>query len=139
MTVDAPTYDLYCRYPHQTSPQPCHVYLDAAHERLGAEYDSEIGNAVPMAVHHGHVCRWSIPALRDAAVEALLAEIVPLAERVIAGYESVWDGHNNVARYDADATDAISEIEALCEAAGHDEGQMLMVWQAADWLAGLKV
>ena len=34
MTVDAPTYDLYCRYPHQTSPQPCHVYLDAAHERL---------------------------------------------------------------------------------------------------------
>ena len=79
--------ELYTRYPGQSAAQSCHVELDAERGTLSAASNPEIGNAVPMAVHHGRVLRWQIQPLRADAANALLAEIAPLAERVVAGYE----------------------------------------------------
>lgn len=123
--------DLHLQYPGQNRPQSCFVELDCRDGRLSAEADPEIGNASPVDVHHGHRQRWTIPALKAQAANALLAEIAPLADRVCAGYSSEWNGSNHVARFTADAAETIEEIASLCDAA--DPGDVVVVWAAADW------
>ena len=88
---------LHHQYPGQTSPQPCYVELDCEAENLSADWNGELGNAVPLSVWHGHTRRWAIPALQAQAANSLLDEIAPLAQRVIDGYTSEWDGNNHVA------------------------------------------
>jgi hypothetical protein len=128
--------ELYHRYPRQTEPQDAYVWLNCKTRRLGAEYNPEIGNAVPTSVYHGHVQRWTIPTLKGAAATALLESLAPLAARVCDGYSSEWDGSNHVAEFTADAEAAREEIERLCEDAdGERDG--VVVWEAADWLGGI--
>lgn len=131
--------ELHHRYRGQTSAQDCYVWLNCKTSKLGASHDAEIGNAVPFAVHHGHTQRWSIPALKADAANALLEEIAPLAARVVAGYSSEWDGSNHVANFNADAEAAREEIEALCERAtnGADESDTVNVWEASAWYSGV--
>lgn len=129
--------ELHVTYPRQTQAQPCYVELDARDDgRLSAAANPEIGNAVPFDVVHGHVQRWTIPALKADVANELLKEIAPLAERVVAGYESTWSGSNHVAAFDEDATVAIEAIGDLCDRAG-GEDEALSVWEAADWFSGL--
>ena len=130
--------ELYRRFPQQTKAQRCYVELDARDGgSLSAEYNPEIGNAVPFAVHYGNVLRFSIPALRADAATCLLAEIAPLAERVVAGYSAQvdWNG-NPMGKFDTDAAEAISEIEDLCDRAG-GEGEEIVIWDASCYLGGL--
>lgn len=131
--------ELHRQYSGQHKPQPCCVSLNCATGRLTAEYDAEIGNGVPFAVYHGHVQRWSIPALKADVANALLREIAPLAERMIAGYERVWDGHNHVAEFSEDADEADDAIIALCNRVTEDadERSTVQVWDASDWFAGI--
>jgi hypothetical protein len=130
---------LHHRYAGQSEPQDCFVALNCESGRLYASHNTEIGNAVPFAVHHGHVQRWSIPALRDGAANDLLDELAPIAERIVAGYVSRWDGHNHVAKFTADATEAIDEIRAACEAveARDDSDDAVSVWDAGSWFGGV--
>lgn len=122
-------YPLYCRYPGQTAPQPAYVELDTETGELSADYDGEIGPAVPAAVYEGRVRRYQVPkpdAWRLADIESLLAEIAPLAERVIdAGTE--------------DLHKIECEIEAMIEDMQPRRGDIVGVWQAADWLDGVDV
>lgn len=130
---------LHRQYAGQHKAQPCYVSLDCASGRLTAEHDPEIGNAVPFVVYHGHVQRWSIPALKADVVNALLREIAPLAERMIAGYERVWDGHNHVAEFSEDADEADDAIVALCNRVTEDadEHSTVQVWDASEWFGGI--
>lgn len=128
--------ELHHQYPGQSGPQRCYVELDARTGELGAESNPEIGNAYPFDVHHGHRIRWSIPALKAPVANVLLEEIAPIADRIVAGYERVWDGSNNVARYTDDARAAEEEIGRLCEATRGDGGE-LVIWDASDWYAPL--
>lgn len=131
--------ELHHHYSGQSSPQDCYVWLNCETSKLGATHNAEIGNAVPVAVHHGHTQRWSIPTLKADAANALLEEIAPLAARVVAGYSSEWDGSNHVADFDADAEAAREEIDTLCERAtnGADESDTVNVWQARDWFGAV--
>lgn len=129
--------ELYERYPGQTEPQGAQVYVDAPRRVLGAEVDPEIGNAVPMSQYHGHVLVFAIPPLREGPANELLNRIEPLAERVCDGYESAWDGQNEVGEYDDDAQDAIAEIVRLCERAGDDPEDQIVVWDAEAYLESL--
>jgi len=128
---------LHCHYDRQTNAQDIYVELDCRNETLGVNYNGEIGNAVPFSVYHGHEQRFGIPLLTTDATNSLLDEIAPIAERVAAGYASVWDGNNNVARFNDDAQEAIEEIGALCDAAfeNADESDIISEWNAGDWLA----
>lgn len=127
--------ELHRHYAGQTSPQDCYVSLDCASGRLSAGHNPEIGNAVTAREYHGHIQAWSIPAMREEPANELLEEIAPIAERVVAGYTSEWDGSNRVAAFDEDAQAAIGEIAALCEAAERDaESTALRVWDAGEWL-----
>jgi len=109
------TDELVHMYPGQSDPQPCYVELDLQDGVMTADWNSEIGNAIPFTVYHGHVRRYSIPSLSADAANDLMRELLPLAERVVAGYESVWDGHNNVAILTDDASEANDVIEEWCQ------------------------
>ncbi len=123
--------DLHLHYPGQTRRQPCHVELDIRGDgELTAEADPEIGGAYPMAVGHGLVLRWTIPALCGDAANDLLQRLAPLAQRVVDGSDEEWDGSNRVGKLNDDARAAVEEIEAICD---HVDGSEIVVWKAEDW------
>jgi len=109
------TDELVHKYPGQSDPQPCYVELDLRDGVMLADWNSEIGNAIPFSVYHGHVQRYSIPSLTADAANALMQELLPLAERVVDGYESVWNGNNNVAKLTDDASEANDAIDDRCQ------------------------
>lgn len=123
---------LHHRYRGQTSAQPAHVELDCDTGKLSASHNTEIGSGVPVKVWHSRTLRWRIPALTAEAANALLEEIAPLCERIVAGYEKVWDGNNHVGQFDDDAIAARDEVYALCDR-NWSEGEVIEVWDAADW------
>lgn len=129
--------ELHHRYPREQKPQRCFVELDLRTGVLGAAYNPEVGGGEPMDVFHGHRVRWTIPALREAAANDLLAKIAPLAERMVDGYESIWNGNNNVAKLDESAQTAEEDIGVLCERAGDDEMSTVDTWQASEFFAVL--
>jgi hypothetical protein len=126
--------DLYLRYRGQHSPQPCYVQLDCEAETLCAEVDGSIGPGTPFRVWHGRTLRWSIPALTESAAEGLLLDLIPLAQRIVDGYECRWDGSNHVGRLTEDAREAAEAIRDLCDR-NWSEGEVLSVWDASDWYA----
>lgn len=123
-------FDLYRWYDRQSEPQPCFVQFHTETGSLTADFDAEIGNAVPMHVCHRRVLRWSIPLLTADRVNDLLDQLAPLCERIYSGSRTVWDGNNHVGRLDADAEKAREEIEAICDALESD----VNVWEAGDFL-----
>lgn len=127
--------ELYRHYRGQTSPQSCFVELDCEDGELRASYNPEIGNGVPFNVWHGRAIRWGIPALTAEAANALLAEILPYAQDILAGYTSEWDGHNHVGRYSEIANEAIEAANSLCDRDW--EGQTIESWDACDWFGGV--
>ncbi len=121
---------LYGRYDGQTQEQPAYIELDLEDKTLSADWNGEIGNAVPMDVWHGLRRRYHIPCLVADEANALMEEIAPLCERVVAGSEIVWDGNNWVAKLNEDAEDAEMEIDRMCEQA---EGETVSEWEASDF------
>jgi hypothetical protein len=127
--------DLFMHYQLQTQRQGCYIELDCRSGLLTAEYNSEISNAVPCTVWHGHDQRWPIPLLRGQSANALMDEIAPLAQAVLDGYASVWDGSNLVAHFSPTAQAAIEEIATLCSATEWmDAEHALSEYEAGDWL-----
>jgi hypothetical protein len=123
--------DLHLKYRGQHGAQPVYVQLDCDSATLSAAASGEIGSGIPMRAWHGRWQRWTIPALTAEAANGLLAEILPLAERIVAGYYCRWDGHNHVGRFDDDAAEASEGVSALCDRDW--DGQTIEVWDACDW------
>ncbi|OGN97548.1 MAG: hypothetical protein A2Y89_06695 [Chloroflexi bacterium RBG_13_51_18] len=129
-------FELAHQYPMQNKPQDCYVALDLKNETLSADWNCEIGTAVPMDVYHGHTRRYTIPCLLMDTANFVLEDIAPLAERVIAGYKSMWTGNNNVATLNDDAQQAEGEINKICEETyeSADETNTVQICDAEDWL-----
>jgi hypothetical protein len=121
---------LYRRYDGQTSPQPCYIELDLNNGTLSADYDSEVGNAVPSTVRHGFERRYAIPAVTGSAADDLMRKIAPLADRVLADWDSEWDGNNTVAVLGEDAAEAENEIVEMLESDEDlaDDEDLVTVW-----------
>ncbi|MFF1284328.1 helix-turn-helix domain-containing protein [Streptomyces sp. NPDC058299] len=102
---------LHRHYDGETGAQPAYIELDLREGTLHADYDSEIGSAVPFSVYHGFERRYGIPVLTAEAANRVLREIAPLAERILADWEEEWDGNNMVAHLGEDAQAAEEEIE----------------------------
>lgn len=114
--------ELYRHYDGQTEPQEAYIELDTQNETLSATYNGEIGNAVPFTVYHGLDRRYGIPILTAEAANRVMHEIAPLADRIIAGTEAVWDGNNTVAELTDDALAAEEQIEKLLGLPTQDGG-----------------
>lgn len=103
--------ELHRQYDGEMQPQPCYIELDLREGTLLADWNAEVGNAVPESVYHGFERRYRIPCLTADAANRVMNEIAPLAGRVVAGFEEEWDGKNMVARLSDDAQNAEDEIE----------------------------
>jgi hypothetical protein len=126
---------LYNQYQGQTTSQPAYIELDPEAKTLCANWSGEIGNAIPMAVYHSRLFRWTIAAsMSAAAIGELLRETMPLAERVCAGYACEWDGNNHKGRLNPDAGVAEDEMQELCDSYSHDEDNLDTVIDVEDWL-----
>lgn len=105
------TAALYCHYSGQYERQDCFIALDLETGRMWANYNLEIGDAVPVSVWHGRTRRFTIPCMSAADANALLDEIASDAQAVLDGADIEWDGNNHVGVLDADATAAAERIE----------------------------
>lgn len=103
--------ELYCHYEGQSEAQPAYLELDLRTGALVADYNAEVGNAIPFSAYHGFDRRYAIPVLTADAANRVMREIAPLAARILADWEEVWDGRNMVARLGKDAIAAEDEIE----------------------------
>lgn len=109
-------HQLYHRYPGQTNPQGCYIELDTRTGEWTADYNAEIGNAVPMDVWHSRTLRFRLGAVPNAAhANRLLEELAPLAQRILDGASVEWDGSNLVGRFTADAQAAENEIDEILD------------------------
>ena len=134
VTIPESDAELYHRYPGQSTPQGVYLELDPETGAMSLGTNYEIGNAVPASVWNCRVHRYPVPgALTVQGATVLLAEASPLAERIVAGYECVWDGSNFVGRLTDEATQAGLALLALAASYG-DEDQLLQVWAGGDWL-----
>ena len=126
---------LHLHYTGQTEAQPCYLELDLEEETLTADYNAEIGNAVPFAVHHGRRRRYTIPALTSMAANNLMRELSPLMETVLQDSSIVWDGRNNIACLGEDAQAAEEAIEQRCDELADyaADGDIISVWSADDF------
>ncbi|KNE83336.1 hypothetical protein AB0B04_19340 [Streptomyces xinghaiensis] len=105
--------ELYRQYDGQFEAQPAYIELDLREGTLLADYNGEIGNAVPFSVYYGFERRYGIPVLTADAANRVMREIAPMAARILADWEEVWDGQNMVARLGKDAIAAEDDIETL--------------------------
>jgi len=112
LQIVKPTEPLLNWYPQQTQPQSTYLVLDLDSGVLTADYNHDIGDAVPMSVWHGRVRRYRLPSpyLTPDCIGAIMDELAPLFERVLAGSEIVWDGSNLVGQLDDDAAQASEAI-----------------------------
>ena len=124
---DAP---LYKRYPRQNKPQPAYVSLEAD-GTVRADYNGEIGNAVPMDVWHNRTIRTPVPCeVRADALKAyLLGEGRAHLATMYAGHTVRWDGNNRVGELDEAAMNARAALEA-----GLKDLDTWTVWPAHEWL-----
>ncbi len=76
---------LYCMYPRQQRPQPAYIELDTRTGRMRADYDGEIGNAVPMDVRNGTVRRYYTGTMSNDDANDLMDVLAPEAQRVLDG------------------------------------------------------
>ena len=123
--------ELFRQYHGQSEPQPAYIELDLKNETLLADYDSEIGSGSPASVHYGFDRRYRIPLLTGKAANALMERLRPLAERILADWEEIWDGNNMVARLGEDALaaeEAIEEILGDGDEDDWDSASLIAVW-----------
>ena len=125
---------VYCQYQGQHNLQPAYIELDCRGDgELMADYSGDIGNAVPSYYWHGLAVRWHIdPATSGESLLNLFAnqEFLDVCQRILDGFEEVWDGNNFVGRYNEDADEAVEEAKTII----NNELETCEVWDVNEWL-----
>ena len=124
---------LYHKYQGQFNPQPAYIELDCRGGELVADWNGEIGNAIPFYYFHGLAVRWSVSStISGASLKTILSDTDFLAEcqAIVDGFEVVWDGSNHVGRYADDWEEHFDNAERIIEQLTDE----IEVWTAEDWL-----
>lgn len=126
---------LFCQYPRQNSPQPAYVCLDCRSGNLYGDYNTEIGNAIPVSIYNGFIQIWGVnSAITHKALTDLLEEIAPLAQEVLDGYsEDLVNGCNYRGVLSEAAKNASEKIESICEAIEDYPENLESVGTCYDW------
>lgn len=121
------------------------ITLDLADSSWYVRQRHQSENSYPFYEWHGHAVSYALQGNADASrfAEWMAAEVAPVLARIQDGYESAWDGSNNVARLNEDAREAREELDALfapdvdvAYPTLSDESGGL--WDAPDWLDGAR-
>lgn len=127
---------LYEQYPGQINPQDAYITVDPVDGEMLADYNPEIGNAVPMDVWNGLVKRIPIPnTLKGKYVHPYMEEVRIRIEHACTGFESTWNGSNYVGYWPNWTQDLDYELESVCQEWTQDEESNVAVWDAADWFS----
>lgn len=124
---------LYHKYQGQFNAQPAYIELDCRDGELMADWNGEIGNAIPFYYFHGLAVRWSVSStISGASLKTILSDADFLAEcqAILDGFEEVWDGSNHVGRYADDWEEHFNAAERIIERLTDE----IEVWSAEDWL-----
>lgn len=129
---------VYMQYAGQCQPQPAYIALDADGD-VYADYNSEIGNAVPCSVWNGLDRRIDISPFCSAnGLQQLFADkaFVNAVNRYYAGRSTEWDGNNWTSELNEDAEEALSQLEQMCDMY---EGKVptVGIYTAGDWIENL--
>lgn len=138
VTIIYPTECLHYRRHGEHRPQPVVLELDPERRELTVRVDHNDRHTTSFAVYHRRVAHWEVPALTQSAAEELLEDVLPLAERAVAGYSTRWNGHNRIGEYAGDGADAMDEISELLERRHWHEDDTVQVWDASDYLAPIR-
>jgi len=125
--------ELHLHYRGQTSPQRVWLSLHCETGELCCYPDGEIGPSTPFDVYHGRRMRWGIPALRAEAANALMERVEGLAQEIVAGYETRFDGSNRVGRLNETARNAADAIASICF--DLDSADAIAIWEADEYFA----
>lgn len=126
---------LYCRFPTQTERQPCRLNFNPDLGLMWCDYAPSIGGGTTAERFHGMILYVEIPCINADAANRLMEEAAGLAETVMDGWRSFWNGSNLVGQLNASAQAAFGEIERLCAEENFAEGDYLMPEQisAPEW------
>ncbi|MEV4767815.1 hypothetical protein [Micromonospora humida] len=125
---------LFRHYDGEAYPQPCYVHLDLEDGQVHCDYTASIGGAVPIAIHDRRTLTWQIPPLTADSANRLMAEIAPLAQRVLDGASIEFNGSSHIGTLDDDAQDASDEIETIASSWADDNGtDVVSAVDAYDW------
>lgn len=132
--LDRSKAPLYCQYQGQCQPQPAYIELDCRGAgELIADYNGEIGNAVPSYYWHGLAVRWGVSCETSAdSLRSLFADddFMATCQRIVDGFEEEWDGSNFVGRYNDDANSAIEDAERIID----NSLDQVEVYDVESWL-----
>ena len=123
---------LYHRYPGQTGPQDAFIAIDRRDGEVYADWNGEIGNAVPHEVWSSDVIRLALPAaLLPTAANRLMARLVEegLVARILLGADAEADQ----GAYDP-LDDACEDARRLIEDEV-DEDDLVVAWDAGEYWA----
>ena len=102
---------------------------------MSADWDGEIGNAVPASVWHGRARRYQLPSpylTREHIVE-FMKDAAPLCEIVCDEYEERWNGSNHVGELTEEGEDAEFALRSMLESHRIDSDYEIVVMDAGDW------
>lgn len=128
---------LFHHYPREINPQGAFVELSEEGE-VSADWDSEIGNAVPSFLWHGRTIRVPVSPFVSGSDLADYLERFDrgrvLLERIHEGHSVAWDGSNFVGNLNEDAQAAREELEAALQELGQADVQPTEEWvSSAPW------
>lgn len=133
---------VFCRYPHQATPQPAFIALDLRENTVSVDYSGEIGNAIPASVYHGLVRRVPISSYASgkALAEFLQSGVfTTLYYRIHDGFSTRYNEQgNHCGEFTQAGFDALHELERLAESHFEHEFNQSQVWQAGDYLQGIE-
>jgi hypothetical protein len=142
ISINVPTgkAPLYHKYPRQFYPQGAYIEIDCKNDSVTADYNGEIGNAIPFSVYHGHDRRYGIsPSISGNALAELMnsEEFKNLCQRIVDGYSSEWNGNNHVAVLDEDAQEAEEELIELIPSED-ESSDFITVWDVDEYLDAVR-
>jgi len=107
--------------------------IDWENQTIGAK--TVYGNGYPYAVHNRTMSWITLPNNLDARyLKRDIDAIMPRIERIAAGFDTEWDGHNYIGKFTNE-----DELIALIELIETDDGEIITrfydggLWDAADW------
>lgn len=112
------TLPVYKKYPNQTNPQQAFIEIELESGEVRADYNPEIGNAVPEYYWNGRAVRIPINPYCDGNALANFItseEIQALVVRILNGARWEWNGSNNVGHINEDAEAAVAELELAAQ------------------------
>lgn len=129
---------LFCHYPGQHCRQDVGMTIDLESGILTCQYDPLVGGGSSEALFHRRALWIPMECLIADKANALMDEVKPLADRILAGASIDWNGNNHVGTLNDDATAALDELSDRIapEAGDPNDDSTVSEYDADDWFSG---